>query len=128
MKYRLLGHSGLRVSGLALGTMTFGEDWSWGAPKDEARKTYYAYREAGGNFSDTSGAAPGRPVLASNPTSNGTICRALGPPHSRGIQSLVDFRPEGKTEGISSAQERSACAGPSRKPLKRLLVSASGWW
>jgi aryl-alcohol dehydrogenase-like predicted oxidoreductase len=37
MRYRFLGHSGLRVSEAALGTMTFGEDWDWGAPKDEAR-------------------------------------------------------------------------------------------
>ena len=48
MKYRLLGNSGLRVSEAALGTMTFGEDWGWGAAKDEARKVYDAFREAGG--------------------------------------------------------------------------------
>src|SRR6266851_5272962 len=53
MKYRLLGSSGLRVSEAALGTMTFGEDWGWGAAKDEARKVYETYREAGGNFIDT---------------------------------------------------------------------------
>jgi aryl-alcohol dehydrogenase-like predicted oxidoreductase len=53
MKYRLLGNSGLRVSEFALGTMTFGEDWGWGAPKDEAQKVYNAFREAGGNFIDT---------------------------------------------------------------------------
>jgi aryl-alcohol dehydrogenase-like predicted oxidoreductase len=53
MKYRLLGNSGLRVSELALGTMTFGDDWGWGAAKDEARKVYDAFREAGGNFIDT---------------------------------------------------------------------------
>jgi aryl-alcohol dehydrogenase-like predicted oxidoreductase len=53
MKYRLLGASGLRVSEAALGTMTFGEDWGWGTAKDEARKVYDAYREAGGNFIDT---------------------------------------------------------------------------
>jgi aryl-alcohol dehydrogenase-like predicted oxidoreductase len=53
MRYRLLGNSGLRVSEAALGTMTFGEDWGWGAPKDEARRVYDAYREAGGNFIDT---------------------------------------------------------------------------
>jgi aryl-alcohol dehydrogenase-like predicted oxidoreductase len=53
MKYRLLGRSGLRVSEAALGTMTFGEEWGWGAGKDEARKVYEAYREAGGNFIDT---------------------------------------------------------------------------
>jgi hypothetical protein len=40
MRYRLLGNSGLRVSEAALGTMTFGDDWGWGAAKDEARKVY----------------------------------------------------------------------------------------
>jgi aryl-alcohol dehydrogenase-like predicted oxidoreductase len=30
MNYRLLGRSGLRVSELCLGTMTFGEEWGWG--------------------------------------------------------------------------------------------------
>jgi aryl-alcohol dehydrogenase-like predicted oxidoreductase len=53
MNYQLLGRSGLRVSDLCLGTMTFGEDWGWGTDKDEARKIYDAYREAGGNFVDT---------------------------------------------------------------------------
>ena len=53
MKYRLLGNSGLRVSEVSLGTMTFGEDWGWGSAKDESRKNYDAYREAGGNFVDT---------------------------------------------------------------------------
>src|SRR5262249_824772 len=53
MKYRLLGNSGLRVSEMALGTMTFGEDWGWGTAKDEAQKVYNAFREAGGNFIDT---------------------------------------------------------------------------
>jgi aryl-alcohol dehydrogenase-like predicted oxidoreductase len=53
MRYRLLGNSGLRVSEAALGAMTFGDDWGWGSPKDEAQKVYNAFREAGGNFIDT---------------------------------------------------------------------------
>ena len=53
MRYRLLGNSGLRVSEASLGTMTFGEDWGWGTAKDESRKVYEAFREAGGNFIDT---------------------------------------------------------------------------
>jgi aryl-alcohol dehydrogenase-like predicted oxidoreductase len=53
MRYRLLGNSGLRVSDFCLGTMTFGEDWGWGSPKEESRKIYDAFREAGGNFIDT---------------------------------------------------------------------------
>ncbi|RIA85483.1 hypothetical protein C1645_830760, partial [Glomus cerebriforme] len=36
--YVLLGRSGLRVSPLCLGTMTFGESWGIGANKDESKK------------------------------------------------------------------------------------------
>ena len=53
MRYRLLGNSGLRVSELSLGTMTFGEDWGWGSSKDESRRVLDAFLEAGGNFIDT---------------------------------------------------------------------------
>lgn len=53
MRYKLLGRSGLRVSELALGTMTFGEAWGWGAPKEESRRIFDAFLEAGGNFVDT---------------------------------------------------------------------------
>jgi aryl-alcohol dehydrogenase-like predicted oxidoreductase len=53
MRYKLLGASGLRVSELALGTMTFGETWGWGASRDESRKIFEAFAEAGGNFLDT---------------------------------------------------------------------------
>jgi aryl-alcohol dehydrogenase-like predicted oxidoreductase len=53
MNYRLYGRSGLKVSEISLGTMTFGEDWGWGSAKEEARKIYDTYREAGGNFVDT---------------------------------------------------------------------------
>ena len=53
MNYRLLGNSGLRVAEISLGAMTFGEEWGWGAGKDEARQIYDAYRSAGGNFIDT---------------------------------------------------------------------------
>jgi aryl-alcohol dehydrogenase-like predicted oxidoreductase len=53
MRYKLLGKSGVRVSQLALGAMTFGEDWGWGAPREECHRLYEAYRTAGGNFIDT---------------------------------------------------------------------------
>jgi aryl-alcohol dehydrogenase-like predicted oxidoreductase len=53
MRYTLLGRSGLRVSEVALGTMTFGEAWGWGASEDESRRIFEAYVEAGGNFVDT---------------------------------------------------------------------------
>lgn len=55
MKYKLLGQSGMHVSELGLGTMTFGDDWGWGAPKEESRKIFDAFEAAGGNFIDTAG-------------------------------------------------------------------------
>ncbi len=53
--YRLLGRSGLRVSPLALGTMTFrvGEGASWGSSDEEARQMVDMYLDRGGNFIDT---------------------------------------------------------------------------
>jgi aryl-alcohol dehydrogenase-like predicted oxidoreductase len=67
MRYKLLGRTGLRVSELALGTMTFGPDWGWGADKDECRAMFDAFAEAGGNFIDTA-----------NRYTNGTAERYVG--------------------------------------------------
>ncbi|SHF09307.1 aldo/keto reductase [Streptoalloteichus hindustanus] len=53
MRYTLFGRTGLRVSELCLGTMTFGEDWGWGAPKETAARILSSYAAAGGNFLDT---------------------------------------------------------------------------
>lgn len=53
MQYKLFGPSGLRVSELSLGTLTFGEEMGWGANLEESRKVFDAYVEAGGNFLDT---------------------------------------------------------------------------
>lgn len=53
MRYTVFGQTGLRVSSLALGTGNFGTGWGYGAERDDARKIFDAYREAGGNFIDT---------------------------------------------------------------------------
>jgi aryl-alcohol dehydrogenase-like predicted oxidoreductase len=53
VKYRTFGRSGLRVSEAFLGTMTFGEDWGWGASAEDCRKMLTTYAEAGGNVIDT---------------------------------------------------------------------------
>ncbi|HEX4710833.1 aldo/keto reductase [Phenylobacterium sp.] len=50
--FRSLGRSGLIVSPLALGTMTFGPG-EWGADEANSRAVFDAYLEAGGNFIDT---------------------------------------------------------------------------
>ena len=67
MKYRTLGQSGLRVSELCLGTMTFGEDWGWGASREESSRIFEAFASAGGNFIDTA-----------NNYTNGTSEKLLG--------------------------------------------------
>src|ERR1700738_5004407 len=93
MKYRLLGNSGLRVSEAALGTMTFGDDWGWGTAKDEARKVYDAFREAGGNFIDTA-----------NIYTNGTSESFLG-----------DFM-KGHRESVAIATKYTNVAAPGADP------------
>jgi aryl-alcohol dehydrogenase-like predicted oxidoreductase len=51
--YTTLGHSGLRVSKLCLGAMTFGEEWGWGSTVKDSEAIIDRYREQGGNFIDT---------------------------------------------------------------------------
>ena len=51
--YVTLGRSGLRVSPLCLGAMTFGEDLGWGSSVEESQQIIDRYLERGGNFIDT---------------------------------------------------------------------------
>jgi aryl-alcohol dehydrogenase-like predicted oxidoreductase len=51
--YRLLGNSGMRVSPLCLGTMTFGTEWGFGADLEESKRILDFYADRGGNFIDT---------------------------------------------------------------------------
>lgn len=91
MRYKLLGRSGLRVSELALGTMTFGEAWGWGASAEESRRIFDSYVEAGGNFVDT----------ACNYTDGQSELRRHVRPHRR---------PSGvRREGGSPSRSRDRC-------------------
>ena len=54
--YVTLGHSGLRVSPLCLGAMTFGEDWGWGSSVKDSESIMDAFLARGGNFIDTANA------------------------------------------------------------------------
>jgi aryl-alcohol dehydrogenase-like predicted oxidoreductase len=51
--YVTLGRSGLRVSPMCLGAMTFGEDWNWGSSVAESEAIMARFFEKGGNFLDT---------------------------------------------------------------------------
>jgi aryl-alcohol dehydrogenase-like predicted oxidoreductase len=53
LRYRLLGPSGLRVSEICLGTMSFGDQWGFGADEATSHQVLDAFAEAGGNFLDT---------------------------------------------------------------------------
>ncbi len=53
MRYTLLGRSGLRVSELCLGAMTFGGSWGWGADEEICKKQLELFFDRGGNFLDT---------------------------------------------------------------------------
>jgi aryl-alcohol dehydrogenase-like predicted oxidoreductase len=52
-QYHLLGRSGLRVSPLCLGTLTFNNPSGIGCTSDSAPQIFHRYLEAGGNFIDT---------------------------------------------------------------------------
>ena len=56
MRYKLLGPSGMRVSELCLGTMSFGDAWGFGADQKQSHQILDAFAEAGGNFIDTANA------------------------------------------------------------------------
>jgi aryl-alcohol dehydrogenase-like predicted oxidoreductase len=51
--YVTLGRSGLRVSPMCLGAMTFGSDWGWGSDDETSKRIIDAYLGRGGNFIDT---------------------------------------------------------------------------
>jgi aryl-alcohol dehydrogenase-like predicted oxidoreductase len=53
MNYHLLGNSGLKVSEICLGTMTFGAVDTFGEDAATSARVYARYREMGGNFIDT---------------------------------------------------------------------------
>ena len=53
LRYRMLGQSGLRVSEICLGTMSFGEGWGFGATEADSHNVLDVFAEAGGTFLDT---------------------------------------------------------------------------
>ncbi len=110
MRYKLLGNSGLRVSELCLGAMTFGEDWGWGASSDESRRIYDAFLEAGGNFIDTA-----------NVYTNGTSEQLLGDFMGADRQRIVLATKY--TNAMSAAGDPNA-AGNHRKSMMQSVEAS----
>lgn len=109
MRYTLLGQSGLRVSELCLGTMTFGTDWGFGGNAEESRAQMKLFAEAGGNFVDTA-----------NNYTNGTAEALVG----EVIGADRDYWVVGTKYSLSSRPDDPNAAGNSRKNLVRTLETS----
>lgn len=53
MQHMIFGPSGLRVSELCLGAMTFGDSYEWGSGREGSKELFHNFLDAGGNFIDT---------------------------------------------------------------------------
>jgi aryl-alcohol dehydrogenase-like predicted oxidoreductase len=121
MRYKLLGHSGLRVSELCLGTMTFGEDWGWGASKQESREIYDAFLEAGGNFIDTAN-------LYTNGTSESFLGEFIGSNRQRIVLATKYSNATPGTDPNAAGNHRKSmvqAVEASRKRLKTDYIDLS---
>ena len=113
MRYRLLGRSGLRVSELCLGTMTFGEDWGWGSSKDESRRVLDAFFEAGGNFIDTAN-------VYTNGTSESLLGEFLKGDRDRAVLATKYTNAMPGTDPNAAGNERKNMMRAVEASLKRL--------
>lgn len=113
MRYKLLGRSGLRVSELCLGTMTFGEDWGWGASKEESREIYDAFLTAGGNFIDTAN-------LYTNGTSEKYVGEFLGSDRQRMVLATKYTNAMPGTDPNAAGNHRKSMVQAVEASLKRL--------
>ncbi len=118
MRYRLLGRSGLRVSEICLGTMTFGEEWGYGADSRESEKIFNAYLDAGGNFIDTAN----RYTDGTSEKLLGALIKKSGRRNDLIIASKYAFI-VGMNEGINaSGNHRKNMLQSTEASLKRLGV------
>ncbi len=109
MRYTFLGSTGLRVSEVALGAMTFGTDWGWGADEPTSRAIFEAFADAGGTFVDTADVYTGG-------TSETLLGRFL---HGRRDRFVVATK-----YGISTDPTDPNAGGGSRKNLNRSLEAS----
>jgi aryl-alcohol dehydrogenase-like predicted oxidoreductase len=109
MRYKLLGPSGLRVSELCLGTMTFGEDWGWGAAREECAAIVEAFGEAGGNFIDTA-------HFYTNGTSERIVGELIAPDRDHWVLATK--------YGLTTRPDDPNAGGAHRKSIVRQLESS----
>ena len=113
MKFKLLGNSGFRVSELALETMTFGDDWGWGAPKEECKKIFDSYVDKGGNFIDTAN-------FYTNGTSERIVGKFVSEDRDRFVVATKYSLYMDKTNVNSGGNHRKSLISSLEKSLERL--------
>jgi aryl-alcohol dehydrogenase-like predicted oxidoreductase len=105
VRYKLLGRSGLRVSELALGALTFGNDWGWGADRAQSRAVFDAFAAAGGNFIDTAN-------IYSDGNSERYLGEFIGSDRDRYIVATKYSGAVGMYSATAGAGERAAVQRP----------------
>lgn len=111
--YYTLGRTGLRVSRLALGTMTFGTENGWGCDRNTACALFDRYIDSGGNFIDTADAY-----------TNGTSETWLGEfVAERGLRDRVVLATK-FTHNFANIDVNPNAAGNGRKNILRALEAS----
>ncbi len=122
MKYRLLGRTGLYVSELCLGTMTFGDQGFWkvmgGLGQDAATALVKQAFDAGVNFIDTANVYS----LGLSETLTGAAIRSLGLPRDEIVVATKAFGPMSETKINGRGQSRYHLMNELDASLKRLQL------
>ena len=122
MKYRLLGRTGLYVSEMCLGTMTFGDQGFWkvmgGLGQDAVNTLVKQAFDAGINFVDTANVY----ALGMSETLTGQAIRALGLPRDEIVVATKAFGPMSETKANACGQSRYHLINELDASLKRLQL------
>ncbi len=122
MKYRLLGRTGLYVSELCLGTMTFGDQGFWkvmGGLGQEAVNTLVKQAfDAGVNFIDTANVYS----MGVSETLTGAAIKSLGLPRDEIVVATKAFGPMSETKINGRRQSRYHLMNELDASLKRLQL------
>jgi aryl-alcohol dehydrogenase-like predicted oxidoreductase len=122
MKYRLLGRTGLYVSEMCLGTMTFGDQGFWkvmgGLGQDSVNTLIKQAFGAGVNFIDTANVY----AMGMSETLTGQAIKSLGLPRDEIVVATKAFGPMSETKANACGQSRYHLMNELDASLKRLQL------
>src|SRR6202051_696099 len=113
MRYKVLGKTGVRISELALGTMTFGDDWGWGASSDVSARMLDLFADAGGNVIDTA-------AVYTNGTSETTLGQLLKGRRDRFVLATKFTNQTDPVDPNSAGNHRKKIVASIEASLRRL--------